>query len=179
MVALSQANAQKAGVTGKATFRQADLFETDFSKANVVTLFLLPDINRRLRPKILDMRPGTRIVSNTFRMEDPETGNWEPDASETIPNCSSWCTALLWIVPAKVQGAWQIPQGTLTLKQTFQNIEGTLGPTPITNGKMNGAQITFRAGANQFAGTVNGNTIDGVLTGTGGTKTPVRATRSR
>src|SRR5688572_24201545 len=112
MVALSQRNAKEAGVSDRATFVQADLFETDFSKANVVTLFLLPSINIRLRPKILDMRPGTRIVSNTFTMED-----WQADDTQVIGgDCVSWCTALLWIVPAKVEGTWKMPQGALTLK---------------------------------------------------------------
>jgi len=100
MVELSKKNAATAGVTGKANFVKADLFETDFSKAQVVTMFLLPSINMRLRPQILKMRPGTRVVSNTFTMED-----WEPDTSETIGgDCTSWCTAHLWIVPAQVQG---------------------------------------------------------------------------
>jgi hypothetical protein len=171
MVELSQRNAKAAGVSGKATFTKADLFETDFSKANVVTLFLLPSINMQLRPKILDMRPGTRIVSNTFTMED-----WDADQTETISECTNWCTALLWIVPAKVDGAWTLPQGTLTVKQTFQNFTGTLGSTPITNGKLNGSQISFTAGGSSFAGTVNGNAIDGVMT-TGGAKTSVRATK--
>jgi precorrin-6B methylase 2 len=171
MVELSQRNAKTAGVSGKATFTRADLFETDFSKANVVTLFLLPSINMQLRPKILDMKPGTRIVSNTFTMED-----WEADQTETITECTNWCTALLWIVPAKVDGAWTLPQGTLTVKQTFQNLTGTLGSTPITNGKLNGDKISFTAGGSSFSGTVNGNTIDGVMTA-GGNKTNVRATK--
>src|SRR5688572_31691944 len=113
MVALSKRNATEAKVTDKATFVQADLFETDFSKANVITLFLLPSINMRLRPTILNMRPGTRVVSNTFTMED-----WQADETSTIGgDCTSWCTALLWIVPAKVEGTWKLPQGQLTLKQ--------------------------------------------------------------
>ena len=78
---------------------KADLFETDLSKADVITMFLLPSINMKLRPKILDLKPGTRIVSNTFTMED-----WQADETATITDgCeSSWCTALYWIVPAKV-----------------------------------------------------------------------------
>jgi Methyltransferase domain len=173
MVELAKANAAKEGIGAKATFVKADLFETDFSKATVITMFLLPSINMKLRPKILDMKPGTRVASNTFTMED-----WEPDQRETITNCTNWCTALLWIVPAKVDGAWQMPQGPLTIKQTFQNFTGTLGSTPITNGKLNGSQITFSAGNNQFSGSVNGNTIEGVMAA-GGSKTNVKATRSR
>jgi hypothetical protein len=157
MVALSQRNAKEAGVSDRATFVQADLFETDFSKANVVTLFLLPSINIRLRPTILNMRPGTRIVSNTFTMED-----WQADETSVIGgDCVSWCTALLWIVPAKVDGTWKLPQGELTLKQEFQNLSGTLGGTPIADGKLRGEEITFTAGGQRYTGKVNGNTITG------------------
>ncbi len=99
MVELSKANAAKENVTAKATFLKADLYETDFSKATVITMFLLPEINVKLRPKILNLKPGTRVVSNSFTMED-----WEADQTETISGeCTSWCTALLWIVPAKVE----------------------------------------------------------------------------
>ena len=157
MVALSQRNAKEAGVSDRATFVQADLFQTDFSKANVVTLFLLPSINMRLRPTILNMRPGTRIVSNTFTMED-----WQADETSVIGgDCVSWCTALLWIVPAKVDGTWKMPQGELTLKQQFQNVSGTLGGTPIADGKLRGEEITFTAGGQKYTGKVNGNTITG------------------
>jgi len=113
MVELSRRNATAAGVGDKATFVKADLFESDFSQATVITMFLLPQINLRLRPKILDLKPGTRIVSNTFTMEE-----WMPDQTETVGgDCSSWCTALFWIVPAKVGGTWRLPQGELTLTQ--------------------------------------------------------------
>ncbi len=104
MVELSMANAAKEGVSDKAKFMKADLFETDFSQATVITMFLLPEINLKLRPKILDMKPGTRVVSNSFRMED-----WEPDETATVgEGCTTWCTALLWIVPAKVGGKWRL-----------------------------------------------------------------------
>lgn len=158
MVELSKRNAQTAGVAAdRATFVQADLFETDFSKANVVTLFLLPSINMKLRPKILDMAPGTRIVANTFTMED-----WQADTTETVGgDCVSWCTALLWIVPAKVEGTWTLGAQPLTLTQKFQFVEGTLGGQPISNGKLNGAEITFTAGAGKYSGTVSGNSIKG------------------
>ena len=156
MVALSRKNATAAGVTNLATFEQADLFATDFSKADVVTMFLLPSINMRLRPTILNMKPGTRIVSNSFTMED-----WDADVSETVDNCTSWCTAHFWIVPAKVEGTWQMPGGTLTLTQKFQHVTGTLGSTPIKDGRLRGAQFTFTAGTTKYTGTVNGNTITG------------------
>jgi precorrin-6B methylase 2 len=157
MVALSQFNAKEAGVTAKATIVRGDIFEYDFSKANVVTMFLLPSINMKLRPKLLDMRPGTRIVTNSFTMED-----WEADESETVnDDCTSWCTAHLWIVPAKVDGTWQLPQGTLTIKQEFQNFSGTLGSSEISGGKLNGANIEFSVGGQKYTGTVDGNSMKG------------------
>jgi hypothetical protein len=155
MVELARKRAAAAGVADKATFVQGDLFEADLSKASVITLFLLPDINRRLRPKILDLAPGTRVASNTFDM-----GDWEPDAKETSENCTQWCTALFWVVPAKVAGAWQLGGQTLTLEQKYQVVTGTLGTTPIT-GKLNGADLTFTAGTRTYAGKVNGTTISG------------------
>jgi SAM-dependent methyltransferase len=159
MVELSKRNAAKEGVSEKASFMKADLFESDFSQAQVITMFLLPSINMKLRPKLLNLKPGTRIVSNTFDMED-----WKPDQDATVENCTNWCTAHLWIVPAKVDGNWKTPQGDLTIKQSFQNITGTLKNgstvTPI-NGKLNGSQITFTAGSTQYTGNVNGNAIEG------------------
>lgn len=156
MVALAQRNAKEAGVTAKATFVKADLFESDFSKANVITMFLLPSINMKLRPKLLDMRPGTRIVTNSFTMED-----WEADQSETVTDdCTSWCTAHLWIVPAKVEGTWQMAQNTLTLKQQFQNVTGTLGSAAVT-GKLRGSEIEFTAGGQKYMASVDGNSMKG------------------
>ena len=161
MVALSIKNAAAAGVSDKATFVKADIFETDFSKATVITLFLLPDLNLRLRPKILDMTPGTRIVSNSFRMEA-----WEPDDTATVSeDCVSWCTALFWIVPAKVEGTWQTAQGDLTLSQQFQMITGTLGGKPISNGRLHGSEITFTMGGAQYTGQVKASSMQGTIKG--------------
>ena len=162
MVELAKRNAVTAGVTEKATFAQADLFQTDFSKAQVITMFLLPSINMKLRPTILNMRPGTRIVSNTFTMED-----WQPDQVETITACTSWCTANLWIVPAKVEGTWQTPQGALTLQQNFQVLTGSLGSTPISEGKVRGEEVTFKAGNATYTGRLQGNTLAGTVSGGG------------
>ena len=108
MVALARRLATEAGVSGKATFVQGDLFEADLSKATVITLFLLPDINERLRPKLLDLKPGTRIASNSFDM-----GDWQPDAKATSEGCQSWCTVMSWVVPAKVEGSWTARAGHL------------------------------------------------------------------
>ena len=167
MVALSQRNAAQEGVTARASFMKADLFETDFSKANVITMFLLPSINMKLRPKLLDMRAGTRIVSNAFDMED-----WQPDETATIPNCTQWCRAMLWIVPAKVQGSWRLPQGEIALTQKFQVLSGTLsagGAPDALEGKLSGDQITFKTARAQYSGRVNGNTMSGTMTSAGAT----------
>ena len=175
MVELSKRNAAKEGVTDKATFMKADLFESDFSHATVITMFLLPSINMKLRPKILDLKPGTRIVANSFDMED-----WKPDETAKVDGCSNWCTAYLWIVPAKVGGTWNLSQGELTLKQTFQMISGTLksgnNTAQITNGKLNGDQITFTAGGAQYTGHVSENSIEGTVKG--GSNGKWRATRA-
>ena len=114
-------------------------------------MFLLPSINLKLRPKILDMKPGTRVVSNSFDMED-----WTPDeTAEVTEGCENWCRAMLWIVPAKVGGTWHMGQGEAAITQTFQVIAGTLTSggtaTPIT-GKLHGAQILFTAGDTQGHG---------------------------
>jgi len=161
MVELSKRNAAKAGVSDKANFAKADLFESDFSQAQVITMFLLPDINLQLRPKILDMKPGTRIVSNSFTM-----GDWKADETATVKDgCASYCTAYLWIVPAKVDGTWKLPQGEITLKQTYQTLSGSIRSgattTPITNAKLNGENISFTAGRVKYSGRVRDNSMDG------------------
>jgi precorrin-6B methylase 2 len=155
MVELSVRNAKEAGVTARATFVKADLFETDLSKADVITMFLLPSINLKLRPKILDLEPGTRIASNTFTMED-----WQADETATVTDgcSSSWCTALFWIVPAKVAGTWNTPSGALTLTQNFQMLSGTLGNQAV-EGRLRGNEISLTAGNQKWTGMVDGNTI--------------------
>jgi hypothetical protein len=165
MVELSKRSAEKEGVTGKASFAKADLFESDFSQATVITMYLLPQINLKLRPKILDLKPGTRIVSHAFTMEE-----WAPDDKASVSDSNSYNrTAYLWIVPAKVEGSWQLPQGELTLKQSFQMVTGTLrsgsNTTPVTNGRLRGDQISFTAGNAEYSGRVNGNTIEGTVKG--------------
>jgi hypothetical protein len=160
MVELSKANARAAGVTDRAQFMKADLFETDFSKASVITMFLLPGINLKLRPKILGLKPGTRVVSNTFTM-----GEWQPDDKQTVDTgCDgSWCTALLWIVPARVAGTHKLSQGELTLKQEFQMLSGTLnsnGRTVPVQGKVTGEEITLTAGGREYHGRANGKQLE-------------------
>ena len=165
MVALSRRNAEKAGVGGKASFVQADIFKTDLSKATVITMFLLTDLNLKLRPTILTLKPGTRIVSNTFRM-----GEWEPDQTVEL-GCDTYCTAYLWIVPARVEGSWKGGQGELVLKQDFQKVSGTLKSgnvsAPISRGSLSGDQIHFMAGGAEYRGRVNGNSIEGTVKSNG------------
>jgi SAM-dependent methyltransferase len=162
MVELSRRNAKEAGVTELATFTQADLFATDFSKASVITMFLLPSINLKLRPKILEMKAGTRVVSNSFDM-----GDWRPEQTvEAQGECTNYCRAHLWIVPAKVQGVWKLPDGDLRLEQTYQTLLGTfrIGASTlnIVDGKVIGDTISFVAGDTRYIGRVNGNAIDGI-----------------
>jgi len=163
MVELSRNNAQKEGVADKATFVNGDIFETDFSKATVITMYLLPDLNMKLRPAILEMKPGTRVVSHAFSMED-----WEADQTVNADGR----TAYFWIVPAKAAGTWTWPNAQLTLRQTFQKIEGGLMISGkeqlLQDAKLEGDRISFTAGGSQYAGRVNGNAISGVVkTGAG------------
>jgi hypothetical protein len=163
MVALATKNSQEAGMTARATFVQGDFFATDFSKANVLTMFLLPTLNERLRPLILDMKPGTRVVTNTFRMGSGDD-EWLPESEKRVDPCeSSWCTAILYVVPAKVAGTWKVDSRTLTLTQKFQMVGGSLGSAAITDGKVLGYDISFTAGGQKFAGRVSedGKTIKG------------------
>lgn len=163
MVELSQRNAKEAGVSDRATFIKADLFETDFSKATVITMFLLPSINMKLRPALLDLKPGTRIVSNSFTMED-----WQADETATVTeDCPNWCTAHFWLVPAKVEGTWKMPQGDLKLTQSFQMLTGSLGSSAI-EGRLRGDEISFSAGGTRYTGKVNGNSMTGTGAGRNG-----------
>ncbi|MBO0762981.1 MAG: class I SAM-dependent methyltransferase [Hyphomicrobiaceae bacterium] len=161
MVELSKRNAEKAGVLDKATFAHADIFESDFSDATVITLFLLPQLNLRLRPTLLKMRPGTRVVSNTFDM-----GDWPPEETVQAPGeCHVFCRAHLWIVPAKVDGEWRLGEGVLTLTQKYQAFTGKLTTgnvvAPITDGKLVGDAITFTAGGTHYAGRATGVAMEG------------------
>jgi precorrin-6B methylase 2 len=168
MVALSQRNAQKEGVADKAHFIHGDIFQTDFSKATVITLFLLPELNVKLRPKILDMKPGTRVVSNSFTM-----GDWQADRTENVSDkqgCTAYCTAYLWIVPAKVEGRWKTPDGELALKQTYQKVTGTLnsgGKNVAVNGTLNGDQMTLDASGTHYTAKVSGDSMSGSKAGGG------------
>jgi SAM-dependent methyltransferase len=161
MVELSRRNAAKEGVANRVQFVQGDMYEAEFSKATVLALFLLPDNLRKLTPKFLDLRPGTRIVVNAYRIEgwqEEETGKLESD-------CRVWCTAYLYLVPAKVAGTWRIPQGELTLAQEITGVSGTMTvgglATPIANGRVRGQQISFSAAGVRYTGRADGDTLRG------------------
>ena len=165
MVELSKASAAKEGVSAKATFVKADIFESDFSQATVITMYLLPQLNLKLRPKLLDLKPGTRIVSHAFTMDD-----WRADETLTAQDNPSYSrTAYLWIIPAKVEGTWQTPQGEISFKQTFQMLSGTLksgaSTTTIDNGRLRGDQISFAIGGTEYTGQVNGSSMQGSMRG--------------
>jgi precorrin-6B methylase 2 len=174
MVDLSKRLAKEAGVADKAQFVQGDMFVADISKANVMALFLLPSNLLRLRDKFLDLRPGSRIVANTFGIQD-----WTADETVTVENCEQWCTVMLYIVPAKVSGKWQVGSDVLELKQEFQTVSGTLTSggqsTPVT-GSLRGEELTLKAGDRAITARVQGNQIDGTLVD-GASKSSWRATR--
>ena len=160
LVELSRATAVAAGVAERATFVNADLFETDLSPATVIIMFLLPELNSRLRPRLLELAPGTRIVSNTWDLED-----WTADATEVLDPCPGFCTALLWIVPAQVAGTWRLPDGELVLEQQFQMVSGTLQTgseaVAIEEGRLRGDELSFRAGGASYTGRVRGERLAG------------------
>ncbi len=179
MVALSEKNALDSGVSERAKFIKADLFEYDFSEATVITMFLLPDINLKLRPRLLELKPGTRIVSNTFTM-----GEWEPDVEVTTEeNWNSWYTALMWVIPAKVNGTWDLDGKSLEITQQYQMIHGSLNSgnsdIKITDGRLNGDSITFTIGSAKYTGQVEGNKkMSGTVTSGSGSKEWVATLKS-
>jgi len=178
MVALSRRNAADAGVADRATFVEGDMFAADFSDATVLALFLLPDNLAKLSDKFLALKPGVRIVANTFWIE-----GWEPDEMEELPDtvCSDWCKVMLFVVPARVEGTWRLPQGELAISQRFQKISGTVAEggrvTQITAGRMSGDQIRFTVGGAEYTGRVSGEQVNGTVT-TAGQAVPWSATRT-
>jgi precorrin-6B methylase 2 len=170
LVKLSKQNAEKEGVSKLTQFIEADIFESDFSKATVITMFLLPELNMKLRPKLLNLKPGTRIVTNTFTMQE-----WHYDEVVTTGDRTNrWNTAYLWIVPAKVEGKWILPhEGEIIFVQEFQMLTGTIKTggknLTITEGRLRGNQITFKVGGDIYTGTVTGKKIEGLLSSGGKT----------
>lgn len=180
MVILSRENAEKEGMSSRAEFIEADLYTVDLSQATVITMFLLPEINLKLRPILLELKPGTRIVSNTFTM-----GEWEEDFKVTTEdNWNSWNTAYLWIIPAKVGGTWKLGNSDLELAQEFQMVHGSLKTggrsSLVTDGRLEGDEITFSVNNSKYTGKVNGNSMQGTVTDTSkGTKSDWLATRGK
>ena len=175
LVDFSKRLAAKQGVSDKATFERGDVFLADFSKATVVILFLTPEMNIRLRPKLLSLKAGARVVANTFAI-----GDWNPDQiSSDVSGCEKFCTARLWFVPAKVNGRWKLPQGELTLNQVYQTFRGSLknadGSLPVA-GRVHGDQVNFRAGKIQFTARVETDVMEGFAR-TAGVDSKFRASR--
>ena len=174
LVTLSNRAAAREGVADKAKFVQGDMYAADIAPATVLALFLLTENLDRMVPKFLAMKPGSRIVANTFGIS-----GWTPDETEKIEaECTNWCTALLWIVPARVEGTWRLPRGELALKQNFQMLSGTLSGKPIQDGRLRGDQIRFSIDDVQFEGRVAGDVIEGTATSSG-SKTSWKATRAQ
>jgi hypothetical protein len=184
MAKLAQCYVQAENLAGKTRIIQGDVFKEDFSKATVVTMYLLPELNLKLRPTILDMKPGTRVTSHQFTM-----GDWEADETAEV----DYRTAYLWIVPAKVQGTWTLreqgpgnAQYTVNLTQKFQKITGDVATgsakQPLVGATMRGEEIRFafnddKGVTRTLTGTVRGNELTGTLKGAGGTETKVTGTR--
>jgi hypothetical protein len=183
MAKFAQCLVKAEGVSDKTQVIQGDIFQTDFSAATVVTLYLLPELNLRLRPTILKMKPGTRVVSHSFLMDD-----WEPDERSMTDDGSAY----LWIVPAQVQGTWTFtPQGggqrvVMQIEQTFQQIKGSVGSgataKAFDDAKVNGAQIELSfigdRGTSRLTGTVNGSRMEATVTDGSNKKTRYIGTRS-
>jgi phospholipid N-methyltransferase len=173
MVALSNKNAEKEAVTDRVKFVNADLFETDLSQASVITMYLLPSINLRLRDKILALKPGTRVVSHAFDM-----GEWKADETGNVEGRNAY----LWIVPAKAAGTWKIDAGNggidMVLAQTFQQLEGSVTTggkaSKIEKASLNGDQISFTANGRNFAGKIAGDKMDGTVGGAKFTATKIK-----
>ena len=165
LVELSKLAAAKAGLSGKATFVQGDMFEADISRATALVLFLIPSNLEKLAPKFLKLGPGTRIVSNTYEIG----GGWEPDATDRVEQCASWCIAYLYIVPAPVAGTWRLPDGELTLEQEYQQVWGVYETNgirlPVESGRMVGEEIRFTVNSVEYSGRVKGDSMEGVAKG--------------
>jgi SAM-dependent methyltransferase len=182
MVDISNKSAQSQGVGEKVKFVKADIFEADFGQATVITMYLLPGLNLKLRPKLLDMKPGTRLASHQFTMDD-----WEADETTMMDGRRAY----LWIVPAKVQGAWQLNAGSdkwdMTLDQKYQKVDGNVRLGPLNAGlrevRLVGDRIQFAlvdstGTRRDFTGRVAGpNAMEGTMRTANGTEAKWSATR--
>jgi SAM-dependent methyltransferase len=162
LVQVSRQQAEERGLSGRATFVEADLFDVDLTRATVVTMFLLPDLNLKLRPSLLSLAPGTRVVSNTWDM-----GDWIADETVQLDPCPGFCTALLWIVPAQIEGDWTDSETTFALRQEFQTVSGTATRNgqelAILDGHLSGRLLEFHTERSRYQGEVSGNTIRGTV----------------
>ena len=167
LVELSRQMAEKEGVGDRVEFLNEDIYQSDLTRATVITLFLGEEINRKLQPKLLNLKPGTRIVSNTFKMDDWKTDDFDRAETKEDEGYSRYNRAWLWIVPAKVEGTWLMSEGELMLTQKFQMLEGWLKlgeeRLAISNGQLRGAQIHFTIDGSDFMGQVNGYQIQGSM----------------
>ena len=160
MVKYSQRVAAQQGVADRAQFVQGDMFEADISKATALVLFLLSDNLEKLKPKLAALQPGTRIVNNGFQIL-----GWEAEqTARASGDCGSWCTAYLYIVPARVAGTWRLPAGDLVLEQNFDTLVGTLAGRPVS-GRVKGDRLRLVAGLDEYDGHVRGEAINGEVTG--------------
>jgi len=162
LVQVSRDNARKAGVSERVQFVQGDVLLADFSQASVVTVYLLPELIGQLQTKFVDLKPGTRIVSHSFRMM-----GWRPDRSETMkvtkPHAGQGdeSTLYLWIVPANVRGMWNLDGRRLRIDQDYQHIE----VEGATEARLRGSEVSWRMPQGVFRGRVDGNRISGELAG--------------
>ena len=167
MVAIARKSAAEAGVADKAKFVEGDMFEADISQASVLALFLLPANLNRLAPKFLALPAGTRIVTNSYRIDD-----WAEEQQLVLDGCMTWCTAYLYLVPAKIAGGWKLPSGELQLEQQYQTLTGTLvstgGRATKVEGSVNGDRVRFTSGLDVYTGRLHGERISGTVSGASG-----------
>jgi SAM-dependent methyltransferase len=165
LVEYSRRAAAEAGVADKVTITQGDMFAADISQATVMTLFLLPNHLSRLAPQFLKLKPGTRIVSNTYEIG----GGWEPEVTEQAQPCKSWCSLVLYVVPAQAAGMWRLGEDEwLTLEQSYQKLSGTYqigGVAVPIEGRLSGEEVRFAVNQVAFVGRVSGNVMTGTATG--------------
>ncbi len=166
LVEFSKRAVAQAGVADKVTIVQGDMFAADISQATVMTLFLLPDHLSRLAPQFLKLKPGTRIVSNTYEIG----GGWEPDRLEQAQPCQSWCSLALYVVPARAAGTWRLGDDEwLMLEQSYQKLFGTyqIGgvAVPIEGGRLVGDEIRFAVNQVAYVGRVSGDAMTGSAKG--------------
>jgi hypothetical protein len=181
----AQRNVERAGVAGRARIVPGDIFVSDFTQATVVTMYLLPALNLKLRPQLLAMRPGTRVVSHSFSMDD-----WEADETSSLDGRRAY----FWVVPAAVAGAWSLELAgggaaeklEMTLEQRYQKIDGTVTLGPVLGGlreaRLRGFLVAFsyvddKGARRDFSGRVSGARMEGSFRADNGTEGRWTATK--